>query len=640
MSQIINKPMLSIDVETKSSTEDKDGALNTHTNIITKIALYSPQHQKVFSSIDNVDWQSLKNYTLVAHNGKFDWKSLISKGVDLHPDQLAIDTLCMAVTFPFKIPEPWLLRYEEKRKLANENLGKNVHRSAGQYSLKTLAPFYLNVDPLWEVENHADDEYVMKDAKYTYMLAQFFLREFNEEQQAFFERMSNWNRMLLTAELEGAPLDFPRMNAHSDQADLEAKEAYTRLHIEWADHINAYEALQIKELREDYNAKAQKAIDKLGDKLTHEKVEKIVNRYEMLLIKALSKIDRFNLASPLQLKWLFKERLGVDITTFKGDEESTGVAVLERLAGEGVKGVETFLKWRKANKLVTSFFPTYRELSFKGRIHTSYNMSGARTGRLSSSGPNMQQVSKKIMDIITCPPGMKLVYRDVSAIEPRLVAYATECPALCKIFIDGSDFHSFNVRTALGIQESDATIKLKYSKERDLMKEVGLALMYGAGARRIQESAAKRGFKWSEKYCRQLYKNFKNTYERVWEYKEVLESAIKEGATVTNILGRPLSYNMDRLFMQSLNTQIQSGGSDILLESVYRGAIMAKEAGLVYKPYIFIHYSITLITTENDAKAVYDLVGEAIGAWDLTTVWGRIPLLSEGDIYTNLPAKG
>jgi DNA polymerase I-like protein with 3'-5' exonuclease and polymerase domains len=633
----IPQNLISLDIETASPTDDKELALDPRRNIITKIALYSNRDSGVFDCIENLP--PLEESIIVTHGGKFDFKTLISKGSRLTVDDLAHDTLSMAVTFPHKIPDEWLAEYEVGRKRINEALGKNVHREAGKHSLKTLAPYFLGVEPFWETEDHANDEYVLKDAKYTYDLAQFFLREFTDEQFAFYERLQRWTRMLLRAEIKGATLDFKKLGEHEIASELKEKEAREQLEKEWSEHFYEYKKLQELTIIEDYQAKLQKAVAKLKDP-TPEKQTKTAARYNELQDKAAAKIEPFNLGSPTQLKWLFKERMGVDIKTFSGDDESTGRAVLERLAGEKVPGVETFLKWRKANKLITAFFPSYRSMSFNGKIHTNYNTNGTRTGRLSSSSPNLQQIPKDVMDIFCAPEGKKLIYRDVSAIEPRLIAYETEDPNLCRIFLEGSDFHSFNVRAALQIDEDDATIKTTYKAERDLMKEVGLALMYGAGWRRIQECAAKRGFKWTEKFCKQLYRRFAGTYERVWEFKEALEGSIRGGEIITNILGRPLSYDMERLHMQSLNTKIQSGGSDIVLESAARAEIMAKERGIDFQPILFIHDAIVAESVDKDAQAGYDLLGEAISSWEFDTVWGRIPLLSEGAIYKNLPAKG
>ncbi len=632
-----HKNLIAMDIETAQPDGTAgDLALDHNRGIITKVAIYGPNDKTVYDSVP--DFTTIDNYPIVCHNGKFDFKFLIAKGANLKPEHLVHDTLNMAVVFPHKIPESWLVEYDKQRKEINDKLGKNVHRAARGYSLKCLAPYFLGVEPFWEVSDHANDEYALKDAKYTYDLAQFFLKEMNGEQYEFYRRIQAWNIMLLKAELYGAALDFKKLEDYEIKTAVIAKDTEALLKEEWADHFNAYKLTQYNEIKADYSDKLIKALGKIKEP-SPEKTLKTDERYTLLCQKALSKIEPFNLGSPTQLKWLFKERMGVDITTFSGDEESTGKAVLERLAGEGVKGVETFLKWRKSNKLSTAFFPSYRTEAFRGRIHTNYNLSGTRTGRLSSSGPNLQQIPRDILDVFKAPEGSKLVYRDVSAIEPRLIAYETEDPALCKIFLDGSDFHSFNVRVMLGIEEEDAVIKKQYGKERDLAKEIGLALMYGAGSKRIQESAAKRGFKWSEKKCREINRNFQRTYERVWEFKSALENSIKAGEVVTNVLGRPLAYDMDRLHMQSLNTKIQSGGSDLLLESVLRASKKAEELNIGFNPVLFIHDSITVECLDQNTQVIYDLIGSSISAWEFDTVWGRIPLLSEGGIYQNMPAK-
>lgn len=631
-----NRPLLSLDIETKSPDPTcPEWALDPWRNEITMVAFFDGKTGRVIQSPNPLDTH--EGYDIVTHGGKFDFKTLIAKGSLLTAEDHAHDTLNMAAAFPHKIPEKWLGNYEAQRSALNEKLGANIHRRAGKYSLKCLAPYFLGVDPFWEVADHADAEYAAKDAKYTYQLAELFLSELGEH-RAFYDKLQSWARMLLRAEIKGVMLDYDKLSQHETLALKEELEARSKLKEEWHEYFKLYDDREISMLASKYNSMSDRAIEKLRDP-NETKILMVKSRYSKLRLEAQAKLEPLNLSSPTQLKWLLKEAMGVDITTFDGEDESTGKAVLERLKSEGVRGLDAFISYRQANKLNTSFFPSYRENAVKGRLRTNYNVTGTRTGRLSSSNVNLQQVSKKIMDLLRAPDGRKLVYRDVSAIEPRLLAYETECPNLCKIFVDGSDFHSFNVRVMLGIEEDDKTIKAKYPKERDLIKEVGLSLLYGAGWKRVQESAARRGFRFNDYACKQMYYNVKNAYERIFEYKEHLEHKIRMGEVITNVLGRPLQYDDHYLHTTSLNTKIQSGASDLLLASVCKAEEIAKERGLSFEPLLFIHDSTGVECDEKDATAVYDLIGEAIASWDMTTIWGRIPLLSEGGIYVNLPSK-
>src|SRR5690606_17483037 len=102
-----------------------------------------------------------------------------------------------------------------------------------------------------------------------------------------------------------------------------------------------------------------------------------------------------NYSSPQQMSWLLKDYLKLDITDPQG-EESTSKAVLNKLAATGREDIRAYLDWREADKVLTMYLPTYRELQVEGIIHPSFNLTGTRTGRTSSSAPNLQQVPPKL----------------------------------------------------------------------------------------------------------------------------------------------------------------------------------------------------------------------------------------------------
>ena len=625
---------LALDLETapnEAYLSYPDAALDHNRADITVCAVASASGGNVYRNLSHLS--KYAGRPLTCHNGKFDFKQLLSHGSPITIDQYAHDTMLMAVALSEKVPDWYLVEYEQKRSVLNKALGKAVHRRAGKYSLKVLAPYWLKVPAFWEVDNHNNDAYVIKDAQYTAMLAHRLEEELhNKGGWDFYENhLMPWSKMLLAAEYRGVSLDFNLLSQLEGEYAEKAAAASAALQQIWAPQFKSYIETESQLIKDAYSLKKATAIQKIKAP-TPEKVQKTAERYNLMAEKALSKVEGLNLGSPTQLKWLLKESLGLDVTTFDGEDESTGKAVLERLAGQGVPGVPEFLEYRQASKLTTAFFPSYREMSFKGNIHASFNLNGTRTGRLSSSSPNLQQISKRIMPLFKARDGYSLVYRDVSAIEPRLIAYATNCEKLCRIFIEGTDFHSENVRTMMGIQEEDSVIKSQFKKERDLVKEVGLALMYGAGAGRILECAAKRGFSWSEKECRDKYYRFKEEYKDVWAFKKALEDSIKEGNIAENILGRPLNFEMARLHMQSMNSYIQSAGSDVLLESVRMTLDKCRSKEIEAHPLLFIHDSAILEVPDAQAEEVYDLMGYTIAAWDLPTNFGNVILKSEGYI--------
>jgi len=625
--------MIAVDIETapgEGFENFADAALDFHRCKITVIATWSKDGGKAFTNIqDYNEWYEAQGRpNIVGHNFKFDLKPLKRLGAIL-PNHWE-DTSLMAVSLSKKIPQAWLDAYEQKRMELNKGTRRAVHRRAGGYSLKTLAPYFLGVQAFWEVEDHANVEYALKDAQYTYLLY-FKLKEMLEEESSidfYTSKILPWAQMLVNSEYEGITLDLPLMETKKKEAEIKAKEAEEKLHSMWADAYAQYREKELNELSKEYAQKMNVAIGKLKDKT---KADQTIARYSNLFNKAKEKVPyRMNIASPTQLTWLFKNYLKIDITDFNGDE-STGKPVLQRLAGQGREDIQTFLEFRKYTKLCKAFFPSYEEMQVKGRLHTNFNITGTRTGRLSSSGPNLQQCPGDLHDLFIAEKDKSLLCYDLAGIEPVMIAYITEDPIICDLLISGKNFHTHNTKVFFGIQADDDEIKAKFKKERDLAKEVGLALLYGAGPRRLQESAMKRGFNWSIGECKKKHEAFKEEYQYIYKYKKNLDSQLEDGGMIRNVLGRPVKIeDPENVYMTGFNTLIQSSASDMLIHSVYKAT---KTAPKSFKPLLFVHDEIIAEVDDHEAKEAESNLLKALEGQKLQTSYGLIPVNAEGGIF-------
>jgi DNA polymerase I len=123
-----------------------------------------------------------------------------------------------------------------------------------------------------------------------------------------------------------------------------------------------------------------------------------------------------------------------------------------------------------------------------GRLHPGYNIAATKTGRFSSSGPNIQQVPKhKAKSLRTCfiaAPGMKLVIADYSAMELRAAAAISDDEVMNADFANGIDLHRRQAAEMLGIPLSDVT-----AQQRDTAKPICFGTIYGAGPRGLAASA-------------------------------------------------------------------------------------------------------------------------------------------------------
>jgi len=165
----------------------------------------------------------------------------------------------------------------------------------------------------------------------------------------------------------------------------------------------------------------------------------------------------FNVGSPKQLGEIFYDVLGVPGgTKGKAGAYSTGADVLEDItlmAEEHPKAAELagrVLDWRQIAKLKSTYTDALQTHvnPETGRVHTSYSIAGANTGRLASTDPNLQNIpvrseeGRRIREAFVAGPGMKIVSLDYSQIELRILAHVADIPALKQAFKDGVDIHA------------------------------------------------------------------------------------------------------------------------------------------------------------------------------------------------------
>ena len=190
-----------VDIETECKKPDCPGgatcqaekhAIDPKTARITCIGVYSTEYHCVFRSLSEFkEWLERLKPDIIGHNFAFDAKHLYFNGVDVRP-YWKDDTLLLAHICNEKIPADWLTTYEERRKVLNKQLPTGIsHRQASQYSLKTLAPYFLKVDAFWEdPTNHNDDAYVLKDCAYTLRLYNYFRNILSEAELLFYREAS------------------------------------------------------------------------------------------------------------------------------------------------------------------------------------------------------------------------------------------------------------------------------------------------------------------------------------------------------------------------------------------------------------------------------------------------------------------
>jgi DNA polymerase-1 len=199
--------------------------------------------------------------------------------------------------------------------------------------------------------------------------------------------------------------------------------------------------------------------------------------------------EKFNVGSPKQLGEILFDRLGIP----GGEKGKTGaygtgadiledITTLEDSHPQGAKLAARILDWRQIAKLKSTYTDALQEAinPDTGRVHTSYSIAGANTGRLASTDPNLQNIpvrteeGRRIREAFVAPPGRVLVSLDYSQIELRILAHIADIPELRRAFEDGIDIHALTASEMFNVPLDQMT-----SDIRRKAKAINFGVIYG-----------------------------------------------------------------------------------------------------------------------------------------------------------------
>ncbi len=187
----------------------------------------------------------------------------------------------------------------------------------------------------------------------------------------------------------------------------------------------------------------------------------------------------FTIGSPKQLGDVLFDKLGhKGGRKGKSGQYSTDQGILEGLAASGVDIAARVLDWRQLSKLRSTYTEALQNAinPHTQRVHTSYSLVGAQTGRLSSTEPNLQNIpirtdiGRQIRDCFVAEKGNVLLAADYSQIELRLAAHMADVASLKEAFAHGEDIHARTAQEMFGQVDRDT---------RARAKTVNFAILYG-----------------------------------------------------------------------------------------------------------------------------------------------------------------
>ena len=322
----------------------------------------------------------------------------------------------------------------------------------------------------------------------------------------------------------------------------------------------------------------------------------------------------FNINSPQQLgKVLFEDlKLPAPGRGGKAKAVSTAADVLEELAAEyPIAG--KVLEYRQLAKLKGTYVDALPALidPFSGRLHTTFNQTGAATGRLSSSNPNLQNIpirtelGREIRAAFVPRPGWKLIIADYSQIELRLLAHMSRDAVLVEAFRNGEDIHTRTAAEVFGVPPLLIT-----PEQRRNAKAVNFGIVYGqtpfglAGQLGIERKEA-------ELYIRAYFER----YAGVRRFIDMTIAEVRRSGVAVNMFGRkrPIpdmqSKNPNaRNFAErtAVNTPLQGTAADLIKLAMIR--IHENLRGMQTKMLLQVHDELVFEAPPEEVETVRAMV--------------------------------
>lgn len=326
----------------------------------------------------------------------------------------------------------------------------------------------------------------------------------------------------------------------------------------------------------------------------------------------------FNILSPKQLGEVLFDKLKIEYPKKRKKDDtsySTSKDILDKIKDKN-EIVEKVLEYRNLSKLYANYcVGLLDEIREDGKIHTIFNSCLTRTGRLSSSKPNLQNIpirsdySKLVRKAFIPEDNSILMSSDYSQIELRVFAHMADAKNLQEAFIEDKDIHA---KTASDIFK--VPIEQVDKKMRRIAKTVNFGILYGISSFGLSED-----LKIDVASAKEFLNNYLNTYQGIKEYMEKEKEEAYQKGYVTTIMNR--RRKIDELkssnYMvrssgerMALNTPIQGSAADILKKAMVELYRAMQEKKLKSKILIQVHDELVFNIYNDELEIMKELVKE------------------------------
>ena len=320
----------------------------------------------------------------------------------------------------------------------------------------------------------------------------------------------------------------------------------------------------------------------------------------------------FNISSPKQLGEVLFEKLGLSHAKKTATGYKTGEEILLKIVDENPI-VEKVLEYRKLTKLSSTYLEGLQKfIKEDGKIHTIYQQTLTRTGRLSSTDPNLQNIPTrddlgKMIRKAFIPEEKEFLSCDYSQIELRVLAHMSGCKALIDSFKKDEDIHTRVASDIYGIPFDEVT-----KNQRRVAKSVIFGIVYGISGFGLGENIGI-----SPKEAKEFINKYYDLYPGVKEYIDSNVESAKETGEVRTLYGRKRVieeiHNTNFMIRQSgermaMNTPIQGTAADILKMAMIKIDKEFEKENIKSKMLLQIHDELIFDIKSGEEKKVIDIV--------------------------------
>lgn len=388
---------------------------------------------------------------------------------------------------------------------------------------------------------------------------------------------------------------------------LQGQEQQLRQQMQEQNVLDLYEQIELPLARLLYEMEC------CGIQINEEKLLEIGNDYQRRIEEIEQKIYEyaghpFNVGSPKQLGVVLFDELGLK----SGKKRSTSVEVLEKLQGQHPI-IDEIMEYRKYSKIIGTYVTGLQRYIHEGKIFTTFNQTVTTTGRLSSSDPNLQNISvksaegKEIRKAFQAPAGYSFISADYSQIELRMLAHMADEQVMIEAFQNNVDIHKQTASVIFNIPPIEVD-----EDQRRIAKTVNFAVIYGQ-----TEFGLSQELGISRYEAKEFINSYFENYPSIHHYMDGLIEFCKEHGYVETMMHRrrEIPEIRDKNFMTrefgkraAMNAPIQGSAADLIKAAMLKVNKAMKEKQLKSKMILQIHDELIFLVPDDELELMKQLV--------------------------------